>query len=233
MSRRLIALNILLGVAVVYAGVQFRIRWKAAHARAGHATPGPLKTLPVPSYSPLMPEAPVLATSYATVAQQTLFDPSRNPNVPVEPPPPPPPPPPMPPLPAYHGMMNIGDAGPMAFLSFGAGRNQATHLGETVGPFKLLDVNSEEVVFEWEGKPVRQQLSKPAPEVAEAANQRTDAPAAAVAAPKPPTMGPGEQMRDGRRTCNMNDGNAAGAVVDGYRKVVYKTPFGESCGWEK
>jgi len=129
-------------------------------------------------------------------------------------------------------MMNLGD-GPMAFLSIGSGRNQAVQLGEPIGPFKLLDVNSEEVVFEWNGKTVHQQLTQPAADVQSAAAARTEGPAAAAAPPPPPLKGPGQETQFGMRTCNMNDGNAAGAVVDGYRKVVYKTPFGESCGWEK
>lgn len=139
----------------------------------------------------------------------------------------------MPPLPGYHGMMNIGDAGPMAFLSMGTGRNQAIHPGETIGPFKLLDVNSEEVVFEWDGKPVRQALSRPAPDVSNGGNGRTEGPATPVEPAKPALVGPGEQTQFGNRTCNINDGNAAGAVVDGLRKVIYTTPFGQSCGWEK
>jgi hypothetical protein len=232
MKRRLMVLNLVLVAAVAFAGVQFRQRWKAAHERVVKAAPTAPKTLPALKYAPIVPEPPVMASSYASVAQQTLFDPSRNPNVPIELPPPPPPPPPMPPLPAYHGMMNIGD-GPLAFLSIGSGgKNQATHLGETIGSFKLLDVNSDEVIFEWDGKQVRQQFSRPTPDVS-GASARVDAPAAASAPPPPPLKGPGEQTQFGNRTCNMNDGNAAGAVVDGYRKVIYKTPFGESCGWEK
>src|SRR5438552_14006738 len=118
-----------------------------------------------------------MATNYAPIAQQMLFDPSRNPNVPVEQAPPPPPPPPMPPLPAYHGMMNIGDSGPMAFLSIGNGRNQAIHIGEPIGAFKLLDVNSDEVTFEWDSKPVKQQFSRPTIDMSQqGGGDRTDVP---------------------------------------------------------
>jgi hypothetical protein len=232
MKRRLTVLNVVLVAAVVFAGVQFRQRVKAARVRTLQAARSTPKTLPPLKYTPLVPEPPVMPSSYAAVAQQTLFDPSRNPNVPVDPLPLPPPPPPMPPLPAYHGMMSIGD-GPMAFLSVGNGKNQATHLGEAIGPFKLLDVNSDEVIFEWDGKPVRQQLSRPSPDVSSPAGARTETAAAPAAPPAPELKGPGELIQDGRRTCNMNDGNAAGAVVDGMHKVIYKTPFGESCGWEK
>ena len=31
----------------------------------------------------------------------------------------------------------------------------------------------------------------------------------------------------------MNDGTAEGTVMDGYRKVIYTSPFGKTCGWER
>jgi hypothetical protein len=34
------------------------------------------------------------------------------------------------------------------------------------------------------------------------------------------------------KLCNPGDTSPAGAVVDGYRKVVTRTPFGEVCRWE-
>ena len=78
-----------------------------------------------------------------------LFHPSRDPNVPVELPPPPPPPPPMPELPRYHGQMNLGD-GPMALLVEKPGMpEKAIKPGETIGQFKLVDVNTNEITFAW------------------------------------------------------------------------------------
>ena len=32
---------------------------------------------------------------------------------------------------------------------------------------------------------------------------------------------------------DLNDGVAEGAVMDGYKKVIYTSPFGKSCGWER
>src|SRR5262249_21930453 len=132
-------------------------------------------------------------------------------------------------------MMNIGD-GPMAFLTLGNVKNSAVRVGETIGPFKLLEVTGDDVVFEWDGKPVHQQLSKPGLEVSGGGEQaaRGETPRPQAAAPPPAVLkGPGELLYDGRRTCYMNDGNPPGAVVDGMRKVVYTTPTGQSCGWEK
>ena len=49
--------------------------------------------------------------------------------------------------------------------------------------------------------------------------------------PQPP--GPGQETPYGIRACNINDGLAEGTVMDGYRKVIYSSPFGKSCGWER
>ncbi len=74
--------------------------------------------------------------------------------------PPPPPPKPMPPLPVYHGMMNIGD-GPAAILSVNATSPQMEiHPGETIGPFKLVDVNTQEIALEWDGKVIRKTVDE-------------------------------------------------------------------------
>ena len=92
----------------------------------------------------------------------TLFHPSRDPNEPVEPPPPPPPPPPMPELPRYHGQMNLGD-GPLALLVEHPGMaEKALKPGDTIGQFKLVDVNTNEITFEWtfNGATVRRTLAQ-------------------------------------------------------------------------
>jgi hypothetical protein len=230
----MLLLNLVLLAAVAYTGVQLRNRWKAAKARERAGLNIPVKPLPPPKYQPLDAAPPVLPSTYNDVAQKMLFDRSRNPNVVVETPAAPPPPP-MPPLPVYHGMMNIGGSGPIAILSLGTGAHQAIHPGEPIGQFKLVDVNSEEIAYEWNGQSVRKKLD----ELSAAANAnsastpeaRTEAPAPAPP-PHEALKGPGEDTGRGFKICNMSDGNAEGSVVDGYRKVVYTTPFGQACRWE-
>jgi hypothetical protein len=58
-------------------------------------------------------------------------------------------------------------------------------------------------------------------------------PAAAAPPPQPVKPGPGAETAFGNRICNMADGVAEGAVVDGYRKVVHTTPFGKSCTYDR
>src|SRR5687768_3219084 len=187
-------LNAVLLAVVIYTGAQLRKQWKASKARE-KAIPVGVKTLPTPRYQPLEPPPPVIPTSYNDIAQKLLFDRSRDPKVIIEPPPPPPPPPPMPPLPVYHGMMNIGDEGPIAILSLGTASNQAIHPGEKIGQFKLLAVNSEEIDFEWNGATIRKSVGELtgaargiAPVQQYGDGLRTEAPVAA-APPRPILVG--------------------------------------------
>ncbi len=239
MNRKLLVLDaVLLGV-VVYAGVQLHKEWKGARARESAKLHRPLPVVKPPAYSPLPAEPPVMATGYATIAEKMLFDKSRNPTVVIEPPPVPPKPP-MPPLPVYHGMMNIGPEGPLAILSVNANSaHQAVHPGEQIGQFKLVDVNSEEMVLEWQGEVIHKRvdelsarLAPPAAQQEPARTETVPPPAAAAAPPPAARSGPGDSTQFGFKTCSVSDGQAEGAVVDGYKKVMHATPFGQSCTWE-
>ena len=62
---------------------------------------------------------------------------------------------------------------------------------------------------------------------------RSDVPAA----PAPPVpqsaLGPGADTGRGFKLCDPNDNMPVGSVVDGYRKMSYKTPFGTNCRWDQ
>lgn len=47
------------------------------------------------------------------------------------------------------------------------------------------------------------------------------------------TARPGADVGQGYRSCVPGDNSPSGTIVDGYRKVMTKSPFGVSCGWEK
>ncbi len=234
MKRKLWILNIVLVAIAVYAGLQFRKQWQAAKAREAATLHAPAKVLPPPQYTPLHAGAPVMSTSYADVAQKFLFDKSRNPTVVVEAPPAPPPKP-VPALPVYHGIMNLG-GGTMAVLSVSKDApHQTIRPGEAIGQFKLVDVNSEEMTLEWEGQTIRKkvdELTAPAAPVETAAAARVEAPAAATPPPAPVKSGPGEITQFGFKICAVNDGNAEGTVMEGYKKEMHTTPFGQSCTWQ-
>jgi hypothetical protein len=235
-TRKLLALNIVLLSILVYASGYLRNAWLAEQAREAQELARHLKPLPPPPFTPLPSVPPVVPASYTDIAQQDLFDRSRNPTVVVEAPPPPPPKP-MPPLPVYHGQMNIG-SGPMAIFSqTPTAAHEAVHPGEPIGQFKLVDVNTEEIAFEWEGKIIRKKvdelLDRTAPQVAPAAPEvRTEQPPPAPVPVAKREIGPGAETGRGTRVCDPNDSLPGGSVRDGYRKVTSMTPFGPACLWE-
>ena len=236
MKRKIAILNVVLAAVAVFAGVQLRNEWLAAKAREAATLPGPpVKPAAVPPYMALPGAQPVLAAGYSMIPQKFLFDPSRNSTVvEVVTVTPPPPPRPMPALPRFHGEMNLG--GVMAVLSETPGSPQKfMKPGETIGEFKLLDVNTQELVFEWNGQTIHKGLNEltdhgAAPPVS------PGSPAPARAAPPAPVAktptGPGEPTPQGYRTCNPNDSTPVGAVVDGFQKMSLVTPFGAACRWD-
>jgi hypothetical protein len=177
---------------------------------------------------------PVVPASYLEIAQKMLFSKDRNPDVLVEAVPPPPPRP-MPALPRFHGVMNLGD-GPSAILSEKPDAQQREYrAGETIGEFKLLAVDGQQIVLEWEGKQISKLLdqvierSPPAGAQTPVRSQEPPPPPKPVALAKP---GPGADVGKGFRACQPGDTSPPGTVIDGVRKVVSETPFGTSCRWE-
>src|SRR5262249_6484323 len=151
-----------------------------------------------PPFTPAPEPTAALPANYIGVAQKDLFDPSRNPDVPVEAPPPPPPPPPMPALPAYHGAVNFGD-GPMAILSITASENhEFMKPAEMIGRFKLIDLTRADLTLEWNGQLVRKQLwelqsrALPAQTAAAVQNQNAAPPPPPKPAARQESKGPGD-----------------------------------------
>jgi hypothetical protein len=238
LNRKIIILNVVLAAVVIFACFQLRNEWRAARSREAIAMhPKPVKPPLVRPFSPLPAAEAVLSAGYNAIAQKDLFDPSRNPNVEIPAPPPapaPPPPPPMPALPCYHGQMNLD--GVAAILSEAANSPQTSvKPGETIGQFKLVDVSIQEIFFEWNGTLVRRRLDELTAGCGQSSNGRV-ASAPTQAPPPPPVVktptGPGELAPQGYKVCNPADSMPDGAVVDGFRKVSYSTPFGSACRWD-
>jgi hypothetical protein len=234
LTRKLLLLNLILLAAAAWAVVQLRAQYQAASRRDAAMLGQKLKPAPPPPYTPLLQVPPVVATAYSDIAQKMLFDKSRNPVVVVEPPPSPPPKI-MPPLPVLHGMMNIGDGIIGVFSEKENTPDRDLRPGETIGQFKLVSVNPQEVVLEWDGVRISKR-----PDELERRKIADNGPAGAVAAPaaSPVTTvinvapAPGADVGAGLRACTPGDKAPAGTVVDGYRKVESDTPFGKACRWE-
>jgi len=250
LNRKLLILNIALGVGVVYAGFALHSAWVTARGRQARM-PGPPPKAPfVAPVAPLPQQPAVLPSTYARSAQNDLFDPSRNPDLPLPEPPKPAPPPVPPPLPAYHGMMDLGDPqGPIALITQpGAPGHEEVHAGEPIGQFKLLTFDRQEMTLEWQGQVIHKRLNEGGSEPA-----RPQAAAVSDGAPAPPPLGiipgvappqqaeaprqqvqelgPGLQVVDGIRACQPGDTSAPGTVNGGFRKELNPSPMGTQCLW--
>ena len=245
MNRKLILLNVALLALLGSLAWLIRERWREERARELSVLQqiAPIRqVLPPPSRPG---SKPLTANDYIVVAQNMLFSKDRNSTVAIDPPPPPKPEPPMPALPAYHGIMAMfGD--PVVFFSLGNGGQKKYHAGDSVGPFKIVSFDKEKLVFEWNGKIVERKpeelLAKVEAPPAVQSNQipnQNQAPQptaspnvimpSSAAAPVDPKLG---KDAGGVRTCVPGDASPPGTILDGYKKVVTRTMFGETCRWE-
>ena len=234
MKRKLWLLNFALIAAIAAGGWQLRKEARDIRLRER-------KTLsskpPAPAPPPPPPAAPapsVTASSYLDIAQKMLWSKDRNSQVIVDPPkkqevkP-------LPPLPGVHGVMNFD--GPLVMMSEKPGaRQRGIRPGEKIGDFKLVSVDREQLVLAFEDRTVTKKLDDLIDRGAESGSPGgAPAPAAASAGAAAPAVGkaePGAKLSEGLTTCNSNDPSPAGTVVNGMRKVVRQTPFGNTCFWE-
>ena len=239
MKRKLWLLNFAL-IALVAAGTwQLRKESQNFHARERRT----LETKPpIPAPPPPLPASPapaVTASSYLDIAQKMLWSHDRNSQVIVDTKPPVPIKP-LPALPSVFGVMNIGD-GPIVMMSDKPGaRQRGVHPGEKIGEFKLVSVDSEKLVLAFEDRTVTKTLGelldRGVTESSAAAAGSFAGPPGTIPTPTaPPSAGkaePGVKLSDGLSNCTANDPSPAGTIVNGMRKVVRQTPFGDACFWE-
>ncbi len=215
---------------------QLRVRWLEARAREAALYHQQVKPLPAPPIVPMPPAQPVTAVNYGDVAQKMLFSKDRNPTVEIEVAPVKP----MPPLPVAYGVMAFGDVRSAILSPKSGAPHRAFSPGEMVGEFKLVSVDPDELVFEWDGQTIVKKIEEIMAKdrgtvtatVAETPAAAPPPPAAATSLSTPAQAGPGIQLTPQMRGCQPGDTSPAGTVAEGMRKIVTKTPFGESCRWE-
>ncbi len=257
MKPRLIVQTVFLGIALVAIIWVGSDQWREAQARRNatfNVKPRPAAAVP-PAALPV-PETPPPAR-YADVAQKNLFSKDRNPNVIIDPPKVEAPKP-MPPLPVVYGVMGL-PSGLRALMSEKPGVGSlAVRVGDKVGEFKILALDTENVTFEWNGKEVRRKIEDLADH-----GTAPGAPAAgpAVVTPPPAQANSGQtnsppatsQTQNqqanslnsinasssslgvevgppglSQRACKPGDNSPAGTVVEGYKKTLTPTPLGFS-----
>ncbi|MBI1896130.1 MAG: hypothetical protein HYS04_06275 [Acidobacteria bacterium] len=236
MKHGLLLLNLVLIALIGLSGWVLRERYLAARAREQKLMGERVASPPPPALAPLPAVTPVPAANYLEVAQKMLFARDRNPSVILDPVVAPAPKP-VPPFPKAYGVLDLG-AGPTAILAAKPGApHHAYRAGEMVGEFKLVAMNRSELLFEWDGKRFRKRLEEladrtPPPQETPKASAAPPQPAAAPPPPPPARAAPGMDLGNSMRACVPGDSSPAGTVVDGMRKVVTQTPFGQSCRWE-
>ncbi len=215
-------------------------RQKAFLSAPSPAAPPPVVMIPPPP-------GQVSAANYYDIAAKLPFSRDRNPVVVVEVVAPKP----MPALPRYYGLMNFGGA-PKVIMALTPGGPQKSYVaGEKIGDFKLVTIASAGLIFDWEGKQVAARFEEMRD--ATPADQRQQQAQSGAPPPAPPPSSgggvtsvgavtavasgsaqkPGVDTGEGLKGCQAGDNTPAGAVVDGYKKIIQQTPFGGSCRWEK
>ena len=240
MTRKLRLIDLGLLVVLALLGYQLHNERIRSHAREQALLHAGATSSVVALLAPLPKVEPLTATSYAEVAAKNLFSRDRNPNVIIDPVIPPPEKP-VPPFPVARGVMLWGGVPPTVVLADKAGGQQrGYHPGEKIGEWKIVSIDNSYVVFEWNGKQFKKRidelLDRTPIMIAEAPSQQAAGPAGQ---PKPAqslsanaTSGPGADVGAGIKGCVAGDKSPSGTVVDGMKKVVNETPFGNSCHWE-
>jgi hypothetical protein len=239
---KLIALNLLLVAGVSATVWQARVRWQAAQAERRATLNVPIQTAkptPVPATPKLDPPQ---ATKYAEVAEKNLFSADRNPAVIIDPPKPVEVKP-MPRLPVVYGTMGL-PSGIKAIMAEKSGdASRSIRVGDSIGEFKVLALDSQKVTFEWDGKKIEKRMedlvdrsSAPVTANQGPAAPRPNGPAVPTpAAPQPTNSNPtmSVELTEGVRACKPGEGSPAGTMLDGYKKVITMSPFGATCRWIK
>jgi hypothetical protein len=131
---------------------------------------------------------------------------------------------------------------PTIVLSEKAGGPQkGYHPGDTIGPWTVVSVDNSYAGFAWDGKEFKKRIdelidrtpiAQATPPPASAGGAAAAAPAAAKTLSTAAHNGPGLDQGGNIKGCYADDQSPNGAVVDGMKKIVTATPFGNSCRWE-
>ncbi|MEI9815281.1 MAG: hypothetical protein WDO18_22705 [Acidobacteriota bacterium] len=248
MNRKVVFLNVVLGILLIWIGVRLRAHWQEASERKNVAMSRPAhpSSVAAPPAAPGV-EAPS-AVQYLDVAQKMLFSKDRNPIEILPPPPPPkvepppPPKPPVPPMPHYYGQMDFGE--PVLLMSPDGKIQKSYHKGDKVGDFEIVEFDDKTVTLTWNGDTFLKEFRELTKEPERVAQVAAAAPAPAGgrtiigAGPAPsagqqksigPTLG---EPQGNLRNCVAGDNSPDGTILDGFRLKKMDNLFGSTCQWE-
>ncbi|MGD0295735.1 MAG: hypothetical protein ABSE86_01380 [Bryobacteraceae bacterium] len=245
MTRKLMLLDLALAALVCFLVFQMRREWVEAHARAQAFLSQKIMPVPAPRLAPLPKVAPLAAVLYAEVAQLDLFSKDRNPQVIIDVVPPKEKP--VPAFPVARGVLLWPGTPAAVVLSVRRGAPQrAYRVDDQAGDWKIVSVDNQYVVLEWDGKEFKKRIdelmdrSAQGPETAQV--PAASAAPAVNAAPKPQAQSLSDSSKSDRwievgatdmKGCKPGEDSAVGTVADGFKKVVSATPFGSACRWEQ
>ncbi len=244
MKKNLIFLNLcLLGLALFFFK-QLKDHWIEYEQMHSLHSLNPPQTASL-SKSTKATAAPDAVSEYMAIVNNDLFAADRTNIIPPEPPPPPPPPKVSPPKPVLCGIFRIGEEESVLMISTDSkskGLQKRIRIGEMMDKYKLETISDQQVVMRAEGdESVGIRLNEPAGIVPrDYSSERTST---LPSKPNVVTVGEsGTKAATSSPFANMNPRPVqtpppppsvpAGTVVNGKRKVVTQTPFGNMESWE-
>ncbi len=154
---KLILLNLLLVIALSAIVWQARVRWDEAQATRRNNLSAKVTPNPAPPLIPAPKPDAAPAAKFADVATKNLFSKDRNPTVVIDPPkieeqkk--------MPSLPVVYGVLGL-PSGTKAIMAEKSGAaSRSVHAGDTIGEFKIASLDSQNIVFDWDGKQISKKI---------------------------------------------------------------------------
>ncbi len=246
MKTKLIALNLLLAGGIGYVGWQVNNSWKQAEAERKANLNVRIKPVTVAPAAPAPKPETATPAQFAQVAEKNLFSSDRNPTVIIEPEKKEVPKP-MPRLPVVYGVMGLPSGAKAIMAEKPGDQSKGVRAGDTIGEFKVLALDTQNIKFEWNGKEIAKRIdelvdrSNPQPAGGGGGNNNPPPPpptqqmAAAPTKPVEPNLDPrvGITLTETTRACRPGENSPAGTVADGFRKVLTPSPFGTVCRWVK
>ena len=145
----------------------------------------------------------------------------------------------------------------VVILSSTKDRQKSYRVGDQIGVFKIVSFDSENIVFDWEGKEVKRAIRDLVAKAAAQPQQQDQTPARVQAQPQAPAGTPaagpvvslselssakavteqnpnlGTAMGNNTFACKTGENSPDGTVVGVYKKRIVMTLAGKSCHWEK
>jgi hypothetical protein len=227
LKTKLIALNVVLVAGISILAWQVNASWKQAAAERAANLNVRVKPVTVAPAAPQPKPEGATPAQYAQVAEKNLFSSDRNPTVVIEPEKKEAPKP-MPSLPLVYGVMGL-PSGVKAIMAEKPGQDsRGIRAGDTIGEFKVLALDTQNIKFEWNGKEIARKID----DLVDRSNPRSgggnnSGPAAPPPAAPGVAVAPLASSNTPPAGATQNqDGNYSMTDKDGKKWIMTRSPFG-------